>query len=127
MPSRHRVVGPEHERQAGPPDHAAERGQRPRRMADDAIESLRSKNTGERAARPSNGMRPAEPDGIQEMGGNPCRFEGAGQAAREAQRDLMLEPARRVGGGQSHEKCLDPAEQVAAVDMKNTHQAIARW
>src|SRR2546422_5360496 len=45
VPSRHRVVGPEHERQAGPPDHAAERGQRPRRMADDAIESLRDRKS----------------------------------------------------------------------------------
>ena len=92
-------------------------------MADDTVEARGADELRQRAARPPNRERPARANLAHTVHRHAERLELAAQPAVEAERELLVEPgAQRAITREGDENRLDSAIEVAAVDVKQTHQ-----
>jgi hypothetical protein len=71
-------------------------------------------------------MRATEPNGIQPMNSNTGSLKRRRETARKTESDLVINLMFEVGARQSDKERLDPSEQVSAIDMKDSHHAMAR-
>src|SRR5207249_8525940 len=112
---------PEHQRRAGAPDHTRKNRVGPGRVADDGLEPLTRDEIGKRAPRTVNRVRAAHPDRAQGMDARSSRLELAREASVETQGRLGAKLARAAGPRERQEQRLDAAEQVAAINVKDSH------
>ncbi len=120
MPPAHDVVRPEHERTPRAPDHPAEQALAPRGMTNCAIVGAAPDERAKRAACRRDAVRPSHRDSAEQVHRRPRVGELRRQSTFETEGELVLDLARSAARNRREDR-LDPAVEVAAVDVKDAH------
>ena len=115
---------PEREGQAGTSDNAAKQTLRPGRVTHDPIESSSGQRLPQAKARTPQSLGAAQANLTKDDHRRAGGLELMGQPAVEAQGELVVS-GLAAERGQREQNGLDPALEVAAVDMERAHHACA--